>query len=117
VRRRDLVIDLGDGLKTDAQLTLPIMGEGPFPGVLLIHGSGNMDMDEYLPPIATGTDEPTRPFLQIAEYMSNRGFAVLRYNKRGVGLNGEILDMDAWGNMTIQDLVQDAERALGVLKQ
>jgi pimeloyl-ACP methyl ester carboxylesterase len=111
------VIDLGDGLKTDAELTLPIMGDGPFPGVLLIHGSGNMDMDEYLPPVATGTDEPTRLFLQIAEYLSNRGFAVLRYNKRGVGLNGTILDMDAWGNMTIQDLVQDAEKALEVLRQ
>jgi alpha-beta hydrolase superfamily lysophospholipase len=117
VRRRDLVIDLGDGLKTDAQLTLPTMGDGPFPGVLLIHGSGNTDMDEYLPPIATGTDEPARLFLQIAEYLSNRGFAVLRYNKRGVGLNGAILDMDAWGNMTIQDLVQDAEKALEVLRQ
>jgi len=117
VRRRDLVIDLGDGLKTDAQLTLPVMGDGPFPGVLLIHGSGNTDMDEYLPPIATGTDEATRLFLQIAEYLSNRGFAVLRYNKRGVGLNGAILDMDAWGNMTIQDLVQDAEKALEVLRQ
>jgi pimeloyl-ACP methyl ester carboxylesterase len=117
VRRRDLVIDLGDGLKTDAQLTLPVMGDGPFPGVLLIHGSGNTDMDEYLPPIATGTDEPTRLFLQIAEYLSNRGFAVLRYNKRGVGLDGAILDMDAWGKMTIQDLVQDAEKALEVLRQ
>ena len=117
VRRRNLVIDLGDGLKTDAQLTLPIMGDGPFPGVLLIHGSGNMDMDEYLPPIASGTDEPTRLFLQIAEYLSNRGFAVLRYNKRGVGLNGAILDMGVWGNMTVQDLVQDAEKALGVLRQ
>ncbi|HEX9916028.1 MAG TPA: alpha/beta fold hydrolase [Candidatus Bathyarchaeia archaeon] len=117
VRRRDLVIDLGDGLKTDAQLTLPVMGDGPFPGVLLIHGSGNMDMDEYIPPIVTGTDEPTRPFLQIAEYLSNRGFAVLRYNKRGVGLNGAILDMGAWGNITVQDLVQDAEKALAVLRQ
>jgi pimeloyl-ACP methyl ester carboxylesterase len=117
VKRRNLVIDLGDGLKTDAQLTLPIIGDGPFPGVLLIHGSGNSDMDEYLPPIASGTNEPTRLFLQIAEYLSNRGFAVLRYNKRGVGLNGTILDMNAWRNLTIQDLVQDAETALKVLEQ
>ncbi len=117
VKRRNLVIDLGDGLKTDAQLTLPIVGNGPFPGVLLIHGSGNSDMDEYLPPSVTGSNEPTRLFLQIAEYLSNRGFAVLRYNKRGVGLNGTILDMNVWGNVTIQDLVQDAEKALRVLQQ
>jgi pimeloyl-ACP methyl ester carboxylesterase len=117
VRRRDLVIDLGDGLKTDAQLTLPLVGDGPFPGVLLIHGSGPWDMDEYLPPSVTGTNEPARLLLQIAQYLSNRGFAVLRYNKRGVGLNSTITDMNAYGNLTIQDLVQDAEKALRVLKQ
>jgi hypothetical protein len=90
VTHRDLVIDLGDGLKTDAQLTLPAVGKGPFPGVLLIQGSGNIDMNEYLPPIVTGSNEPSRPFLQIANYLSARGFAVLRFNKRGVGLNGTI---------------------------
>ncbi len=31
IAHRDLVIDLGNGLKTDAQLTLPVVGEGPFP--------------------------------------------------------------------------------------
>jgi len=36
---RNLVIDLGNGLKTNAQLTYPAVGRGPFPGVLLIHGS------------------------------------------------------------------------------
>ena len=45
IARRDLVIDLGDDLTTDAQLTFPAVGDGPFPGVLLIHGSGNIDMD------------------------------------------------------------------------
>ena len=39
---RNMVIDLGDGVKTEAQLTLPAVGNGPFPGVLLIHGSGTM---------------------------------------------------------------------------
>jgi uncharacterized protein len=28
------------------QLTLPAVGKGPFPGVLLIHGSGAEDMNE-----------------------------------------------------------------------
>ena len=66
IRRRDLIIDLGDGLETDAQLTYPATGDGPFPGVVLIHGSGNLDMDSYLAPSVTGTGEPVRFFLTIA---------------------------------------------------
>ena len=30
---------------------------------------------------------PTRPFFEIAEYLSERGFAVLQYDKRGIGSN------------------------------
>ena len=112
---RDLVIDLGDGLKTEAQLTLPIVGEGPFPGILLIQGSGATDMNEYLPPAVTGSSEPSRPFLQIAEYLSSRGLAVLRFNKRGVGLNGTILDASIVNNATYQNYKSDAEKALKVL--
>ena len=40
---RNLVIDLGNGAKTNAQLTLPVIGKGPFPGVLIISGSGAQD--------------------------------------------------------------------------
>ncbi len=117
VLRRDLVIDLGAGLTTNAQLTIPAVGEGPFPGVILVHGSGPMDMNEYLPPLVTGTGEPSRPFLQIAEYLSERGFVVLRYNKRGIGLNMTVLDQNVYGNMTVQDLIGDAEKAIEVLIQ
>jgi uncharacterized protein len=46
IKYRDLVIDLGDGVKTNAQLTIPGVGNGPFPGVLLIQGSGAVDMNE-----------------------------------------------------------------------
>lgn len=117
IRRRNLVIDLGDGLKTDAQLTIPTVGDGPFPGVLLIHGSGNIDMDGYIPHQLSGTEDGSRILLQIAEYLSERGFAVLRYNKRSIGLNGTIINMNSWGNLTVQDLIQDAESALNVLRQ
>ena len=110
------MIDLGNGLKTDAQLTLPVVGKGPFPGVLLIQGSGPIDMNEYLPPTVTGSNEPSRPFLQIAEYLSSRGFAVLRFNKRGVGLNDTILDASVVNNTTYQNYNGDAEKALKVLK-
>ncbi|MGE5635242.1 MAG: alpha/beta hydrolase family protein [Deltaproteobacteria bacterium] len=114
IKYRDLVIDLGDGIKTNAQLTLPAVGNGPFPGVLLIHGSGAQDMNEtmgFVPkPLAT-------PFWQIAQYLSERGFAVLKYDKRGVGANHTILDSNVWGNTTANDLIQDSKKALNVLIQ
>ena len=40
IKYRNLVIDLGNGLKTNATLTYPAVGKGPFPGVLLIQGAG-----------------------------------------------------------------------------
>ena len=43
IKSRNLVIDLGNGVKTNAQLTLPAHGKGPFLGVLLIQGSGPSD--------------------------------------------------------------------------
>jgi len=115
ISRRDLVIDLGEGLTTDAQLTFPAVGDGPFPGVLIIHGSGSTDMDGYIPAELTGTGEPVRHYLLLAEYLTERGFAVLRYNKRGVGLIGVTLDADIVVNKTVQDLIGDAEKALKVL--
>ena len=49
IKYRNLEIDLGNGVKTNAQLTLPAVGKGPFPAVLLVHGSGRTDMNETLP--------------------------------------------------------------------
>ena len=53
--------------------------------------------------------------MQIAKYLSERGFAVLRYDKRGVGGNLTIADKNVWGNATINDFIHDAEKALNVL--
>jgi uncharacterized protein len=47
IKQRNLVMDLGNGVKTNAQLTYPaIVGNGKYPGVLLITGSGAEDMNE-----------------------------------------------------------------------
>jgi alpha-beta hydrolase superfamily lysophospholipase len=110
VKHRDLVINLGNGIKTNAQITIPAVGNGPFPGVLLVAGSGVVDMNETLSP-------DSKPFWQIAQYLSERGFAVLRYDKRGIGANSQIIDYNIWGNLTFNDLKNDAEIALGVLTQ
>jgi len=45
IKQRNLVIDLGNGVKTNAQLTYPAVGKGPFPGVLLVPGAGQTDMN------------------------------------------------------------------------
>jgi alpha-beta hydrolase superfamily lysophospholipase len=123
IKYRNIVIDLGNGVKTNAQLTIPAVGNGPYPGVLLVPGSGNVDMNETIGYVRidneTGTKiyPPVRPFFQIAEYLSERGFVTLRYDKRGIGENNTILDSNVWGNVTSNDLKQDAEKALDVFIQ
>ena len=122
IKYRNVVIDLGDGLKTNAQLTIPAVGKGPFPGILLVHGTGPLDMNSTSGYIRidneTGTKiYPPAPFSQISEYLSDRGFVVLRYDKRGIGENMTILDSNVGGNITTIDLKHDAERALNLLIQ
>jgi uncharacterized protein len=117
IKYRNLVIDLGNGVKTKAQLTIPAIGKGPFPGVLLIHGSGANDKNETLGFVHKNGPKPPAPFWQIAQYLSERGFAVLRYDKRGIGANYTILDSNVWGNTTANDLIQDSKKALNVLTQ
>ncbi|MDQ4101809.1 MAG: alpha/beta fold hydrolase, partial [Thermoproteota archaeon] len=121
IHKREVTIELEpnrDGiLQTKGELTLPAVGDGPFPAALLIHGSGATDRDEYLPPMVTGTGNETRPFWQLAEYLSERGFVVLRYDKRGIGENGTILDLNTYANATVQHFQSDAEAALNVLIQ
>lgn len=82
------------------------MGKGPFPGVIIFPGAG---AGSVLP--------PTSPYSQTAKYFSERGFVVLRYDKRGVGPNFTISNSNAWGNLTFNNLKQDAEKALSVLLQ
>jgi len=117
IKYRNLVIDLGNGVKTNAQLTYPAIGKGPFPGVLLMQGSGAIDKNSTLGFIHKNGPKPPKLLWDIAQYLSERGFAVLRYDKRGVGGNYTILDSNVWGNNTANDQIQDGRKALNVLVQ
>ena len=122
-KHRNIIIELDNGLETNARLNLPASGDGPFPGVLLVHGSGPLDMNETTGVIRIDNDTgsiiypSSRPYFEIAQYLSERGFAVLQYDKRGIGENFTVLDSNVWGNATVQDLKRDAEKALDVLIQ
>lgn len=72
VYREDEVI-VGTDWPLPGTLTLP-SGDGPFPAVLLVHGSGPNDRDE--------TVGAAKPFRDIALGLASRGIAVLRYEKR-----------------------------------
>jgi uncharacterized protein len=123
IKYRNLVLDLGNDLKTSAQLTMPSVdgkANGKYPAVLLITGSGAEDMNETegFIRIDNNTGQkiyPPTPFFQIAQYLSERGFVVLRYDKRGIGTNHTILDSNVWGNLTVNDLLKDANKALAAL--
>lgn len=65
-----------DNVKIAGTLTTP-RGEGKYPAVILISGSGAQDRNE--------TVFGHRPFLILADYLTRRGIAVLRVDDRGVG--------------------------------
>ncbi len=62
-----------DPWKLPATLSIPT-GSGPFPAVVLVHGSGPNDRDETL--------GPNKPFKDIAQGLASNGIMVLRYDKR-----------------------------------
>jgi len=85
------------GIDLAGTLTIP-NGEGPFPAVVLITGSGSQNRNEEL--------LGHKPFMVIADYFTRKGIAVLRYDDRGVGgSRGSPL------NATTADFATDAEAA------
>jgi pimeloyl-ACP methyl ester carboxylesterase len=93
-----------------------LLEKGPFPGLLLIAGSGANDKMGALGFVHKNGPNPPTPLWRIAQYLSERGFAVLRYDKRGVSANFTI-NQNIWGNTTINDLIQDSKKALNALIQ
>ncbi|MCY1058043.1 alpha/beta fold hydrolase [Nannocystis sp. SCPEA4] len=92
-----------DKVALAGSFTLP-EGPGPFPAVVLLTGSGAQDRDEAL--------MGHRPFFVLADHLTRAGFAVLRFDDRGVG--GSKGELDKSSQL---DLVGDARGALDWLAQ
>lgn len=90
------------GIELAGTVTLP-QGQGPFPGVVLLSGSGPQDRNE------TVAGHPS--FLVLADHLTRHGVAVLRYDKRGVGRS-----QGDFGRATIPDFASDARGAVAYLK-
>jgi pimeloyl-ACP methyl ester carboxylesterase len=80
-------------------------GDGPFPGVLLIAGSGQVDRNENHKKLAINV------FREIANHLAENGIATLRYDKRGVGAS----EGNYW-ETGFFDNISDASSALNYLK-
>ena len=94
-----------DEWKLPGTLTLP-NGGGPFPGIVLVQGSGPNDRDE--------TVGGSKVFRDLAEGLSSRGIAVLRYEKR---TREYPTRMAGNKDLTVEEeTVEDAVRAAALLR-
>jgi dienelactone hydrolase len=69
---KEVVVGSGEW-ELPGTLSLPV-GKGPFPAVILVHGSGPHDRDESI--------GPNKPFRDLAWGLASQGVSVLRYEKR-----------------------------------
>ena len=102
-REIDVTLIGEGGVELAGTLVIP-EGEGPFPAVVMITGSGPQDRDEFLPPMNH------KPFLVLSDYLARQGIASLRYDDRGAGDSG-----GSFAQSTIQDFAGDAAAALAFL--
>lgn len=90
-------------IELSGTLTLP-KGKGPFPALLLLTGSGPQNRNEEILEHV--------PFAVIADYFTKKGWAVLRYDDRGVGKSKGNFSM-----ATTKDFTKDAIQALEFLRK
>ncbi len=90
------------GVTLAGTLTMP-EGAGPFPAAVLITGSGAQDRDETL--------LGHKPFAVLADHLTRRGVAVLRFDDRGVGKS-----TGDFASSTSADFATDARAAVSFLR-
>lgn len=85
-------------------LTVP-KGDGPFPAVVLVHGSGSSDRDE--------TVGSAKPFRDLAEGLAAKGIAVYRFDKRSYVYGTQMMSDRT---LTLEDeSIEDAVHAVQLL--
>jgi len=93
------------GWMVHGAVTVPA-ATGPFPAVVLVHGSGPNDRDETL--------GPNKPFRDLAWGLATQRIAVLRYEKRTMEHSAQAAGMS---NFTVkEETIEDAVSAVGVLR-
>ena len=106
-REKEFIVGHGEW-RLPGTLTLPTAGGGPWPAVVLVHGSGPNDRDE--------TVGANKPFRDLAWGLATKGVAVLRYEKR-TKEHGDKLTAAGIGQFTVQEeTIDDALIAAAELR-
>ena len=88
-------------------LSLPD-GAGPFPALVLVHGSGPQDRDEAI--------GPNKPFRDLAWGLASQGIAVLRYEKRTKAHGGQLTPNLVAKTTVQEEVIDDALYAVQLLR-
>ena len=103
---QDVTVGAGGEFPLPGTLTMPV-GTGPFPAVVLVHGSGPNDRDETI-----FTNKPLR---DLAEGLASQGIAVLRYDKR-TKVYGQQMNENPLLYSAKEEVTDDALSALALLQ-
>ena len=99
-----------DGIMMRGTLMVP-HGDGPFPAVVLVAGSGPTDRD-WCSPLLPGTNGSGR---LLAEAFADAGIASLRYDKRASGPDAAESARVLFGKLSMRSHLDELVSAIGVL--
>ena len=104
-----VIVGAGTDYPLRGIITMPDNIAGRVPAVVLVHGSGPLDMDETVYGITV--------FKDIAEYLAENGIAVIRYDKRTYTHGAKIASQ--YGNdLTVwEETIEDAILAKDIIAQ
>lgn len=108
-----------EDLRLQGDLRIP-EGDGPHPGIVLVHGSGPNSRDGVVPgQLAVAFPQPVAVLADLAAMLRDAGYATLTYDKRSCGSfnscadNGYPTPAD---DLTIETFVDDAKAAVAYLR-
>lgn len=103
-KEREVTVGTGEWA-VPGTVTMPV-GAGPFPAVVMVHGSGPNDRDESF--------GPNKTFKDLALGLASRGIAVLRYDKRTKVHQAKLVNLTAF---TVKDeSIDDTLMAVALLR-
>jgi len=103
-----IVLGEGTDFPLKGMISIPDNATGKVPAVVLVHGSGDFDMDEEI--------FGNRPFRDMAEYFASRGIAVIRYDKRNFEHWPKMFEVFGGGLTDREEVIEDAILAAEYIK-